>query len=113
MGFGKRNIIAKGNIFPFRNDIAFFVLPREIAHLPQHILNEYSIPRGGVTDQHVGHGAYQLAVLDDGRAAHECGQERAKVYKKIFFSRIIFSSLGTENICTSLPIAAYLCSPIA
>ena len=36
-----------------------------------------------------------------------------KFYEKIFLSCLIFSSLGTENIFTFLPIAAYLCSPIA
>ena len=42
-----------------------------------------------------------------------CHNKDNKIYKKICFNRIIFSSLGTENICVSLPIAAYLCSPIA
>ena len=38
-----------------RNDIAFCVLPREVAHLPQHILNEYTIPRGGGVYEDVGY----------------------------------------------------------
>ena len=74
MDFGKRNIIAKGNIFPFRNDIAFFVLPREIAHLIQHIFNKNSVPRGGIADEDVRDSSHELSVLNDGASAHECGQ---------------------------------------
>ena len=33
-------------------------------------------------------------------------------YKKIFFSCIIFSSLGIEKACAAFPREAYLCSPI-
>ena len=35
----------------------------------QHILNEDPVALGGVVHQHVGDGAYQVAVLDDGAAA--------------------------------------------
>jgi len=40
----------------------------------QHIFNENSVPRGGIVDQHVRDRSDELAVLNDGRAAHECGQ---------------------------------------
>ena len=67
--------ISKGNIKPsFRNDIAFFVLPRKVSHLIQHIFYENAVSRCRIVDQHVGHRADKLAVLDDRRAAHECGQ---------------------------------------
>ena len=65
----------KGNIKPKGNDIAFFVLPREVAHLPQHIFNEYAVAGGGIIDKHVCHRSHQLAVLNDRGARHECGQE--------------------------------------
>jgi len=32
----------------------------------EHILNKNPVARGGIADQHVGHGTDQLAVLDDG-----------------------------------------------
>ena len=43
-------------------------LPRQIAHLIQHIFNENAISRGGVIDEHVRHSADELAVLNDRRA---------------------------------------------
>ena len=36
----------------------------------QHIFNENSIPGIGVVDEHMGHCAYQLSVLDDRSAAY-------------------------------------------
>ena len=58
-----------------RNDIAFFVLPREVAYLIQHILNKYAVALGGVVYRDVSHRSNELSVLDNWRAAHECGQE--------------------------------------
>ena len=52
----------------FRNDIAFCVLPREVAHLIQHILNKNAVPRSGIVDEDVCDSSDKLAVLDD-RAA--------------------------------------------
>ena len=40
----------------------------------EHILDEYSVAGCGVVDHNVRDGADELAVLDDRRAAHECGQ---------------------------------------
>ena len=48
----------------------------------EHILNENAVARGGVADEDVGDGADELSVLDDGAAAHECGQERTTVLLK-------------------------------
>ena len=36
----------------------------------QHIFDKYPIPFPGVLHQHMGHGADELSVLDDGAAAH-------------------------------------------
>ena len=40
----------------------------------QHILNENAVASGGIVDQHVGDRSDELAVLNDGRARHECVQ---------------------------------------
>ena len=76
----KLNYNRKGNIIPKRFDIAFFHLilhlPREVAHLIQHILNENAVPRGGIVYEDVRYSADKLAVLHNGRAQQECGQER-------------------------------------
>ena len=36
----------------------------------QHVFDEDAIARRGVVDQHMGHGADEVTVLDDGGAAH-------------------------------------------
>lgn len=82
-------------------------------HVFEHILNKYPIPRGRVADQHMGDGAHDPAVLHDRLPDRSVVNKGQQFYEKIFLSCFIFSSFGTENICTSLPIAAYLCSPIA
>ena len=38
----------------------------------QHILDENSVSRGGVTNEDVGDRPDELSVLDDRAAAHEC-----------------------------------------
>ena len=53
----------------------------------QHILNENAVARGGIVDHNVRHRAHKLAVLDDGRAAHECGQVGTTVFNKKFKSQ--------------------------
>ena len=40
----------------------------------KHIFNINAVAHRGVADHHMRDGAHELAVLDDGRAAHECGQ---------------------------------------
>jgi len=57
----------------------------QIAHLIEHIFDEDAISHGGVADEDVGDGADELSVLDDGAAAHECGQERTTKFTKKCF----------------------------
>ena len=42
------------------------LLPRRV----QHILDKNPVPRSRIVHQHMGHGAYQLAVLDNRASAH-------------------------------------------
>ena len=51
-----------------------FVLRCQIAHLIQHILNENTVAHGRIVYEDVRHRADELTVLNDGAAAHECGQ---------------------------------------
>ena len=72
-------------------------LPRQIAHLIQHIFNKYSVPRGGIVDEDVGDSSHELAVLNDWRAAQVCDQERTTKFVSFFIvSTAIFisSSVG-------------------
>ena len=55
--------------------ILLFSSPRRNGHIDEHIFEEDSISRCRIVDQHVRHRADQLAVLNNRRAAHECGQE--------------------------------------
>ena len=74
----------KGNIKPiwYRDDIAFLLF-RQRAHLTQHVVDKYSVPRGGVVDQDMGDRTDELAVLDQGGARQECGQEGTTKFPKI------------------------------
>ena len=49
---------------------SFAALFRCFGDLPHHIIDEDPVPRCGVVDENVGDGAHQLAVLDNGAAAH-------------------------------------------
>ena len=51
-----------------------FLFYPAVAHLIQHIFNKNPVPRGGIADEHVGHRADEVPVLNDRAAAHECGQ---------------------------------------
>ena len=42
------------------------LLPRRV----QHILDKNPVPRSRIVHQHMGHGAYQLAVLNNRASAH-------------------------------------------
>ena len=53
----------------------------------QHVFDKYAIPSGGIIYEHVRHRADELAVLNDGRAAHECGQERTTLFNEKFTKR--------------------------
>ncbi len=43
------------------------LLPRRV----QHILDKNPVPRSRIVHQHMGHGTYQLTVLNDGTSRHE------------------------------------------
>jgi hypothetical protein len=75
-------LIEKG---PCSDEQGPFSHRRVKTHVREHIFNEYSVPRGGVIDQHVRHRADELAVPDDGRSAHECGQEGTTNFMKKYF----------------------------
>lgn len=46
------------------------LLPLALPRHGQHILDEDAVAAGGVVQQHMGHRAYDAAVLQDGTAAH-------------------------------------------
>ena len=50
-----------------RDNLNFFVNLRSCI---QHIFNKDAVARGGVINKHMGDRPHQLAVLDDGAAAH-------------------------------------------
>ena len=60
------------------NDLPYILRLRRLRHghlcCIEHILNENSVARGGIVDENVGDSSDKLAVLNDGRAGHECGQ---------------------------------------
>ena len=49
----------------------------------KHILNKDAVATGGVVHQNVGHGADELAVLENGAAAHECVNIGPTMYLQI------------------------------
>ena len=57
-----------------RNDIAFFCFTPPDLPSAKAIVHENAVAAGGVAYQHVGDRSHELAVLDDGGTAHECGQ---------------------------------------
>ena len=66
----------------------------------QHIFNENAVAARGVVDHDVRYRADELAVLDDGGAGHECGQERTTKFV-IFFIKFLASSISSSvgKIC--------------
>ena len=71
--------------------------PRRHGHIGEHIFHEDPIAARGIVDQDVRHRADDLAVLDNRRAAHKCGQERTTKFVSFFIvSTAIFisSSVG-------------------
>ena len=50
----------------------------------EHVFDKDAISRGGIVDEHVRDSAHELAVLDDGRARHECVQVGTTVFNKKF-----------------------------
>jgi hypothetical protein len=70
----------------------------------QHILNKYSIPRGGIVNKNVGDSADELAVLYYGRARHECGQ----VGTTHFYNFLTDLTLFVKKIVLCGSILAYI-----
>ena len=62
----------------------FACLPCRHGHIDEHIFEKDSISRCRIVDQHVRHRADDLIVLNDGGAAHECGQEGTTVFYRKF-----------------------------
>ena len=52
------------------------LLPRRV----QHILDKNPVPRSRIVHQHMGHGTYQLTVLNDGTSRHECVKYRTTIF---------------------------------
>ena len=68
-------------------------------HIHQHILNEDAIARGEAIDQNVGDCSHDFVVLNDGGAAHECGQVRTTnfvIFSIKFFAASSSSSVGNR-----------------
>ena len=89
------------------NILSLRLLLRKI-HLPhqrealacslQHILDENAISSLRVIYQNMGNGAYQLAVLDDGRAGHECVKYRTKFFYEFFENFLDFVEIRQKFI---------------
>ncbi len=84
-------------------DIAFS-LPRNLFHLPQHILNKYSVADRRIIYHNVRDLTDKLAVLNDGRTAHECGQEGTTHFYKL----LTISTLLVKKIVLCDSILAYI-----
>ena len=91
------NLYVKAISIPFGNDIAFLDRRgrrslqaydlRRLGHLrlrrAEHILDENSVAGCRIVYHDVSHCSDQLAVLDNGRARHECVQVGTTVFTKI------------------------------
>ena len=53
----------------------------------EHVFNKNPVAAGGVADHHMSDCTDELAVLHDGRATHECGQEGTTVFNKKFTTK--------------------------
>ena len=73
----------KGNLKPFGMRLPLLFYPARSPICVSIFSINIPYPAGGVVDQHVGDGANELAVPDDGRARHECGQVGTTVFTKI------------------------------
>ena len=62
----------------------------------QHIFNENSVPRGGIIYQNVCYRSYELAVLDDGAARHECVQVGTTISNEILTYQMLRNLLIKE-----------------
>ncbi len=59
--------------------VPFLFYSQSLCSCVQHIFNENSVTGSRVIDQHMGDGADQFAVLDDGAAAHVCVKYRTTI----------------------------------
>ena len=59
------------------------VIDRPLCRGIQHIFDKNAIAGGGIVYKDVGHGADELATLDNRTAAHECVKCRTKLFCKI------------------------------
>ena len=50
----------------------------------QHILNKNSVSARGIVDKNVRYRPDELAILNDGRARHECDQEGTTLFNEKF-----------------------------
>jgi hypothetical protein len=65
----------------------------------QHILDENAVSRSGIVYHYVRYRSDELAVLDDRRARHECGQDRTTKFVSFFIVSVacfISSSVGNR-----------------
>ena len=75
----------------------------------EHILNENSIPRSGVVNEHMGNGTYKLAVLNDRAARHECGQVGTTVFnKKFIFALVLLGRFPLKSMLVLLNLRKHI-----
>ena len=55
-----------------------------LGDIRQHIFDKDPVPRGGIADQHVRHGADKPPVLQNWRARHECVQKGTTKFVMFF-----------------------------
>ena len=71
--------------------------------LLQHRLQKDPVPFRGILHEHVGHGAHQFAILDDGRAGHECVHRRTKILQTISICNRFLSTSLLFSVFRPLP----------
>ena len=77
------------------------LLSCQLPHLCQHILNEYTVADGGVVDENVGHGAYDLSVLQDGGAGHPL-HDAACLFEEGLVGDLNGKALGSLSIAVDV-----------
>ena len=85
-------LLAESNIkiLFIKNDRGKLPLSNLLSCRFQHVFDKDPVPSGRIIDQNVGHGAHQLAVLNNWTAAHECVKQDTTRFLSNFQS--IFSS---------------------
>lgn len=64
----------------------FFLLPHEQRQIHQHIFHKDAVASCQGVNHHMHHDSDELSVLNDARAARECGQAGTTVFNKKFES---------------------------